>query len=117
MVLHRLEKPAVIEQLVIETQSEAVERWIELDHEIWTEGLASFEGFLRKEVWLSRDVPGRLTAVIYWSDYALWKAVDPEWLAEAERRFTERFAPYTMRIVAELHEHDQQLLAAEAVRN
>jgi uncharacterized protein (TIGR03792 family) len=112
--LEILNKPQAVEQLIFQMRPEAVERWLALDHEIWSRGLAKWPGYVRKEIWQSLEHPGRLTVTIYWDDYDAWKAVDSKWLAEVDEEFTRRFAPEKAEIIGAPHEVDQNFLIAES---
>ncbi len=69
-----------IEQLVFRIDPEHRDRWLELDHEIWTAALAECEGFAGKEAWVSGDKPEEVTSVIYWTSLDCWPRIDPEWV-------------------------------------
>ncbi len=113
--LEKLSSPQAVEQLVIEVHPpSAVERWLEADHEVWSKGLAIEPGYVRKEVWQSRERPGRLTVNIYWKDMASWKSVSTERLVELDRACNEMLAPFTAEIVEEPHLVDQNFLIAES---
>jgi len=115
MKLKKYDKPQAIEQLIFKVKPELVEKWIELDHEIWTKGLARWPGFAGKEIWVNDDVPGEVTAIVYWSDYDKWKAIDPEWLAETDERFTDEFGSDNVSLIGELHNERQQYRVREVV--
>ncbi len=115
MKLKKYKTPQAIEQLVFRVKPELIEKWIEIDYEIWTKGLAAWPGFAGKEIWVSRDRPGEVTAVVYWRDYDLWKAVDPQWLAETEKQFTDRFGAGNAELVKEGHKENQLLKVCESV--
>lgn len=115
MKLKKYKTPQAIEQLVFRMKPELVEKWIETDYEIWTKGLAEWPGFAGKEIWVSRDRPGEVTAVVYWTDYALWKAIDSQWLAETEKQFAERFGAGNAELIGEGHNENQLLKVCETV--
>lgn len=114
MKIHKLKAPCAVEQLIVSVEPEMVDKWLELDHEIWSRGLAEWPGYLRKEVWQSRERPGRLTVTIYWESLELWKAIDTEWLIETDNKFNERFLPAVAKIVEAPHEEEQNFLIAES---
>ena len=113
MELKKFETPYAIEQLVFRVKPELIDSWIETDYEIWTKGLAEWPGFAGKEIWISSDRPGEVTAVVYWTDYKLWKAVDVEWLAETENKFAEAFGPGNAELIGEGHNENQMLKVCE----
>jgi uncharacterized protein (TIGR03792 family) len=115
MELKRYDKPLAVEQLILHVKPDLVERWIELDHEIWTKGLAQWPGFAGKEVWVNEDRPGEVQSVVYWSDYKLWKAIDGAWLAETDQKFNELFGEGNARMVEEIHHRNQFYKVCEVV--
>lgn len=114
MELKKIIKPMAVEQLVMTVKPDLVDRWLELDHEIWSKGLAKWPGYIRKEVWESRERPGRLTINIYWEDYDAWQAIDSEWVKETDTYFNDQFAPETVQFNEALHTIDQNFLIAES---
>lgn len=115
MKLKKYESPQAVEELVFKVKPELIDKWVELDYEIWTKGLAQWPGFAGKEIWINRDKPGIVTAVVYWSDYSLWKSVDETWLAETDERFTRAFGAENVSLVRELHTERQMLRICEVV--
>lgn len=76
----------VIEWQRIRVRPDLRERYIELDDEVWTEGLSREPGFLGKEVWLGED--GReVVLVIRWRSEVDWQGIARRRLEEMERRF------------------------------
>jgi uncharacterized protein (TIGR03792 family) len=61
-----------------------VEEWIDVDATTWTAFLSTRPGFVSKQLWLDRETPGRVHAVITWSDEASWKAVPADELAAVD---------------------------------
>ena len=89
--MKKLEHPIAIEEIRVLVKPDCVDKYIALDSEIWTPNLRQTEGFLGKEIWVSRDVPGEVTLIIYWEDYDQWQANDKsDWCkAMDERMFRE----------------------------
>jgi uncharacterized protein (TIGR03792 family) len=101
----KCERPLAVEHLVFQVKPERLTEWLELDHEIWTLGEAQrWPGLLRKEVWLNSNVPGEVHCIIHWSDYDLWMAIDPQWLADNEKKFIARFGEEDFKFVRSDHE-------------
>jgi uncharacterized protein (TIGR03792 family) len=82
------EKGQAVEYLVFTMKPELVDQFIELDRAIWTKELATCEGFVSKEVWVNKKKPGEITTILYWNSLEQWKAIDHQWLAEVDKRFT-----------------------------
>ncbi len=74
-------KPQFVEGLTIRVKPEDTERYMQLEEEIWLEGLAATPGFLGGEVWVSADHPGEVTSLYFWESEEAFKAIDPAWLA------------------------------------
>lgn len=113
MKLNRFEKPSAVEELVFRVKPELVEKFIEIDHEIWTKYLANCPGFESKEVWVSDTKPGEVTSIIYWSDYALWKQISEEEMAEVQKKFDELMGLENYEFVCAPHESSQKYRICE----
>lgn len=113
MKLTRFENPPAVEHLLFQVDPELVEKFIELDFEIWTKKLSTYPGFISKETWVSKDNPGEVATIIYWSDYKLWKAIDHEALIETDRIFTKKMGEGTFKIVRAYHDESQSYKVME----
>ena len=98
-----------IEVLVFTMDPVDVDRFLRIDHEIWTLGEAATPGmdeipFVSKEVWLDDSRPGEVTIVFVWPTMADWEAVaDPDFQARLQTIFDERFdRPYEL--TREIHD-------------
>lgn len=93
---HRGERLPV-EILVFQVDPADLDRFLEVDHEVWTLGEATVEGFdhipfLSKEVWLDDTRPGEVTIVFVWESIESWMKVGDEALQQTlQARFDERF--------------------------
>lgn len=74
-------KPQFVEGLTIRVKPEETARYMQLEEDIWLEGLAQKNGFLGGEVWVSADHPGEVTSLYFWESEEAFKAIDPAWLA------------------------------------
>ncbi len=81
----------VIEWLKIRVSPELREKYIQLDAEVWTKMLATYPGFLGKEVWINPETPDELVLVIRWANREAWKSVPQEQLAQTEQQFCQQF--------------------------
>ena len=89
--INKLEKTIAVEEIRVMVSPDWVDRWVELDDEVWTSRLKVSEGFLGKEIWISRDVPGEINVVIYWADYDIWQAHDKSgWCIELDQQMEQR---------------------------
>ncbi len=79
----------VIEWLVFKVASEAREKFIEKDQEIWSPNLAKYPGFLSKEIWIDPEKSDRVTIVIRWQTREQWKAVPMDILEATEEKFAQ----------------------------
>jgi uncharacterized protein (TIGR03792 family) len=77
----------VIEWLKFTVTPELREQFVQKDAEIWTAVLASYPGFLNKEVWISSDRLEEVVAVIRWESLEQWQAIPAEVLEQTEARF------------------------------
>lgn len=79
----------VIEWLKVRVSPELREKFIQKDAEIWTAKLASYPGFLNKEVWISPENPSEVVLIIRWASREAWKAIPPDQLEKTEQQFTQ----------------------------
>jgi uncharacterized protein (TIGR03792 family) len=77
----------VIEWLKFTVTAELREQFVQKDAEIWTVVLASYPGFLNKEVWISPDRLDEVVAVIRWESLEQWQAIPAEVLNQTEAKF------------------------------
>jgi uncharacterized protein (TIGR03792 family) len=115
MSLREFDPPLAVEVLVHEVRADAYERWKQADHEFWTIAEAElFPAYAGKEVWLS---PGgefhKVTMIIYWNDLDAWQSIDPAWIEEQERRFSEVVGADNYRLVSESHHVEQYYKVSE----
>lgn len=110
MKLCRYEPQSAVEQLTFELDPSLVERFVQVDHAVWTKTLARYDEALEKEVWVDQEQKGRVTTIIYWTSVEHWKAVPGEVLAKAQAEFDAEFgAPY--RLIGEGHKECQMYRA------
>ncbi len=79
----------VIEWLKIKVSPELREKFLQKDAEIWTSMLASYPGFLGKEVWIDPQIPTEVVLVIRWASREAWESVPPERLKHVEQQFAQ----------------------------
>lgn len=69
----------VVEFLTIEVPRALLEEWLDADERIWTRFLERQDGFVDKQVWVSRAPVDEHTvavhAVIRWASEEQWKAI------------------------------------------
>lgn len=81
----------VIEWLKFRVSPELREKFIQKDAEIWTAMLASYPGFLSKEVWIDPKTPTEVVLIIRWANLEAWNSVPPERLKQTEQLFAQEF--------------------------
>ncbi len=115
MSLREFDPPLAVEVLVHEVRADAYERWLQADHEYWTLAEAELSpAYAGKEVWLCPgDEFHKVTMVIYWDSLDAWQAIDPAWIEEQERRFSDAVGADNYRLVAEGHRIDQYYKVSE----
>ncbi|MCA1994338.1 MAG: TIGR03792 family protein [Coleofasciculus sp. S288] len=79
----------VIEWLKLRVPAELREKFIQKDAEIWTPMLASYPGFLGKEVWINPETPTEVILIIRWASREQWQAVPSEQLAQTDQQFAQ----------------------------
>lgn len=77
----------VIEWLKIRVSAELREKYIQVDSQVWTPMLASYPGFLGKEIWLDPASSTEIILIIRWASRQQWKSISSERLVETEQLF------------------------------
>ena len=100
-----------VEILVFEVDIADVDRFLAVDHEVWTLGEAATPGydgipFLSKEVWLNDNRPGEITIVFVWPDLASWQAVDQAAFQQQLTDAFERRFQRPSRLVRAIHDEE-----------
>ena len=80
----------VIEWLKFKVDPHSRETFIQKDAQIWTPVLASYSGFLGKEVWIDPQAVGEVILIIRWKTRQQWKAIPQDVLAATEQKFAEQ---------------------------
>lgn len=78
----------VIEWLKFTVDSESREQFIQKDEAIWTANLATYPGFLGKEVWIEPDAPNKVIFTIRWQTRQQWKSIPIKDLVAIEKEFS-----------------------------
>jgi uncharacterized protein (TIGR03792 family) len=99
MDIHKDSSKMVIEWLKFMVAPQSREKFIEKDAEIWTSLLASYPGFLGKEVWLNPEIPEEVVLIIYWKTQDEWKSIPHSVLEETERKFSQAIGEYEYRLL------------------
>ncbi|MGB7443931.1 MAG: TIGR03792 family protein [Coleofasciculaceae cyanobacterium] len=81
----------VIELLKIRVPAEHREKYIQVDAQIWTSMLASYPGFMGKEIWLDPANSTEVILIIRWASRQQWKSIPRERLVETEQLFLQEF--------------------------
>jgi uncharacterized protein (TIGR03792 family) len=81
----------VIEWLKVRVPPELREKFIQKDAQIWTAMLASYPGFLSKEVWINPETSSEVVLIIRWASREAWEAVPKEQLTQTEQQFDQEF--------------------------
>lgn len=65
----------VVEFLTFSVPPESQADWLAIEERHWSRFLERQDGFVRKEVWRSREEPDRVQVVIWWESMAQWQAI------------------------------------------
>jgi len=91
----------VIEELHFIVDPVERDQFLEVEGRVWTGFLRTCDGFVKKEVWVPIDDPGRVVVMIWWASMEQWKRITPEQVAEVDARMGE-----WLREVDVFREHD-----------
>jgi uncharacterized protein (TIGR03792 family) len=81
------ENGMIVEWKRLRVRPELRARFVAVDEQVWTAGLARQAGFLGKEVWLDREDPAGVALAIRWRSPGDLRGVAPERLEELARSF------------------------------
>ena len=74
----------VVEFLTFDVPEDELATWLRVEETNWSRFLERQDGFVRKEMWRSRDAPTKVHAVIWWESMAHWQAVPADGLRSVE---------------------------------
>ncbi len=74
----------VIEYLTFRINPNERDGWMAIDEQSWSRFLERQKGFIGKQLWVERDCPNEVHAVITWEDEASWNAIPQEELAAVD---------------------------------
>ena len=81
------DKPQFVEGLTIRVAPEDVEKYLQIEKDVWFDDLATLPGFLGCETWISETNPGEVTQFYFWESEEAFLSV-PEDFAEDHKRRT-----------------------------
>lgn len=65
----------VVEFLTFMVPTDELGEWLAIEEQHWSRFLERQPGFVRKEMWVSRDDPDRVHAVIWWESMEAWRSI------------------------------------------
>lgn len=71
----------VVEFLTFPIDPDSLDEWLAVEEAHWSRFLERQQGFVRKEMWRSRDRVDRVHAVIWWRSIEDWQAIPADELA------------------------------------
>ena len=92
-----------VEYLVFRVEPDRVDEFIQLENEVWTQGLSQQEGFLSKDIWVNESKPGEVSVIIYWKNFESWKGIPKEVTNRLTQQFDERFGADDYQLIREVH--------------
>lgn len=87
----------VVEFLTFEVDPAERDEWLRVEESVWSRFLETVPGFVSKQMWVERDEPAKVHAVIVWRDDQSWAAVGAERCAEVDARMGTWFRDATCR--------------------
>ena len=93
----------VVERLTFTVDASDRVAWMAADAASWSPFLARQKGFVSKQLWVQRDRPDEIQAVITWETEADWKSIPKAELEATDRLMGELVRPlvcHTFDVVA-----------------
>lgn len=87
----------VIEQLTFDVDPALRDEWMAVEERTWSRYLEQRPGFIKKELWVERDNPGQVHAIIYWESEELWYTIPQEDITRVDAEMGEWFREGTMK--------------------
>ena len=113
MKLYEVDPPVAVEEMIVHVTPGMEDFWVKKDTEIWSAALETCPGFLGKEIWLNRDVPGQIVVIIYWQSYDAWQSLDRQWVMDVEERMTRAVGQEHIKSISFAHRGSQKFKAYE----
>ena len=74
----------VVEYLSFQIEPSERDAWLRVEEQTWSRFLERQPGFVSKQMWVERDHPGEVFAVITWRDEASWHSIPADELAAVD---------------------------------
>lgn len=109
----RYEPPLFIEELCFQVPAHLVERYLELEQEIFAVPLARQPGFMGAQAWVSADHPGEVTSLYLWREEADYHGLDQAWLQQAKQAMAQAMGEGNLQFLRAGHVGNRRFLARE----
>ena len=77
----------IVEWLKFQVPPDKHALFIQSDKQIWTTVLASYPGYLSKQIWVNPLHPDELIIIIHWETLESWKIIPADVLADTDYQF------------------------------
>jgi uncharacterized protein (TIGR03792 family) len=94
----------VVEYLTFQVDPADRAEWMAVEEETWSRFLERQPGYRGKQLWVERDRPDHVHAVIWWESEEHWKAIAAEELEAVDRAMGRWFRECSCRVVDVLRE-------------
>ncbi len=83
----------VVERLTFTVDPADREAWMAADAASWSPFLAKQDGFISKQLWVQRERPHEIQAVIFWETEEQWKAIPRAQLEATDKLMGDMIRP------------------------
>ena len=105
----------VIEHLTFTVDPAERDEWLAVEEQTWSRFLERQAGFIRKEIWVEREHPEDVHAMIVWESEALWQAIGLfEQATAADPKFAQGYAGQAL-VYAVMRGYSNRIPAAESI--
>ncbi len=75
----------VVEYLTFSVTTAERTAWLAVEESTWSRFLKQQPGFIRKQLWVDRDRPDEVVAVIWWQDFESWQSISADQVERVDR--------------------------------
>ncbi len=104
VTLNKFDKPLFVEELTFWVRPELLEKYIEIDAELWVPALCTRKGYLGGEVWVGEEGTGEVLMLCFWEDYEDFATLDKAWESDMKTKTEAAIGEGNMRFIGQMQQ-------------